>query len=71
MITEKMAHAIMGAFEVSESEGITGCADNVFSDCNDHHENEVNVVRMLYQLHPNVVTNPEYSHLDSVKEVVK
>jgi hypothetical protein len=70
-ITEKMAHIILGALDVCESEGVLYTAKDVFESCKDKHDTEAQVVRMLLATHPEVVRHPDYAHIDSVQEALK
>lgn len=67
-IDEKAAHVIMGAFNLTDSEGVTYIADGVTDD---PEKAEVEVVRLLHRIHPDVVTHERYASMPSVKEVLK
>lgn len=69
-LNAKAAHIIMGAFACTESEGVH-CVASEFKDCYDVYDHEVQVIRLLFKIHPDVVRDPEYSHLGSVKEVLQ
>lgn len=66
VVTEHMAHVIMGAMSAAESEGITGLANTAPDDL-DFTESELNVVRSLNELFPDVVR--QYGHLSSVSKL--
>lgn len=71
MITDKMAHVIMGALTLCNAEGVTYVARDVFPKAEEIWEAEEAVVKMLYDLHPEVVKHERYRGLESVQKVLK
>ncbi len=67
-ITPAMAHVIMGAFNLTDSEGVTYIADGVIDDPN---KAEFEVVRLLFKIHPDVVRHERYASIPSVIEVLR
>lgn len=70
-ISPKMAHVIMGALRITEDDGRHGCDRGVFDDCLDHQKSEVELVKLVLSVQPDVVKNDLYSTIPTVKEALK